>query len=82
MGIPLYGQSFTLASRKDHGLNSKTYGGASAGKFTRARGFLSYYEVIIVFFVCRKFNDNRQHFLVHVTFKIEKKYLLSEYFLP
>ena len=45
MGIPLYGQSFTLASRKDHGLNSKTYGGASAGKFTRARGFLSYYEV-------------------------------------
>ena len=45
MGIPLYGQSFTLASRKDHGLNSKTYGGASAGKFTRARGFLSYFEV-------------------------------------
>lgn len=45
MGIPLYGQSFTLASRKDHGLNSKTYGGASAGKFTRARGFLSYYEI-------------------------------------
>ena len=50
MGIPLYGQSFTLASRKDHGLNSKTYGGASAGKFTRARGFLSYYEVTIKFF--------------------------------
>ena len=45
MGIPLYGQSFTLASRKDNGLNSKTYGGASAGKSTRARGFLSYYEV-------------------------------------
>jgi len=45
MGIPLYGQSFTLASRKDHGLNSKTYGGASAGKFTRARGFLSYFEI-------------------------------------
>ena len=49
MGIPLYGQSFTLASRKDHGLNSKTYGGASAGKFTRARGFLSYFEVFWVF---------------------------------
>lgn len=45
LGLPTYGQSFTLASKSDNGLNSKTYGGAAAGKFTRARGFLSYYEV-------------------------------------
>ena len=49
LGVPLYGQSFTLASRKDNGLNSKTYGGANAGKYTRSRGFLSYYEVIFQF---------------------------------
>ncbi len=45
MGLPLYGQSFTLASSKANGLNSKSYGGANAGKFTRSRGFLSYYEI-------------------------------------
>ena len=27
MGLPLYGQSFTLASKSEHGLNAKTYGG-------------------------------------------------------
>lgn len=51
MGIPLYGQSFTLANRKNHGLNSKSYGGANAGKYTRSRGFLSYYEI------CDKVNN-------------------------
>ena len=45
MGLPLYGQSFTLASKANNGLNSKTYGGASAGKYTRSRGFYSYYEI-------------------------------------
>ncbi len=45
MGIPLYGQSFTLAKQSDNGLNAPTYGGAVAGKFTRTRGFLSYYEI-------------------------------------
>ena len=45
LGFPLYGQSFTLADADNHGLNSQTYGGAEAGKYTKARGFLSYYEV-------------------------------------
>lgn len=45
MGIPLYGQSFTLAESKNHGLNAPTYGGGEAGEGTRARGFLAYYEV-------------------------------------
>ena len=45
MGIPLYGQSFTLASARDNGLKNKTFGGGTAGEFTRARGFLAYYEI-------------------------------------
>lgn len=47
MGAPLYGQSFSLAERNVHGLNAPTYGGGEAGEATRARGFLSYYEVSI-----------------------------------
>uniref|UniRef100_A0A182LZU2 Chitinase n=1 Tax=Anopheles culicifacies TaxID=139723 RepID=A0A182LZU2_9DIPT len=45
MGMPMYGQSFSLADVNDNGLNAKTYGGGEAGDQTRARGFLSYYEI-------------------------------------
>nr|XP_012154543.1 PREDICTED: probable chitinase 3 isoform X2 [Megachile rotundata] len=45
MGVPLYGQSFSLADRNQRGLNVPTYGGGEAGEATRARGFLSYYEI-------------------------------------
>ncbi|XP_043594466.1 probable chitinase 10 isoform X2 [Bombus pyrosoma] len=45
MGAPLYGQSFSLAERSERGLNAPTYGGGEAGEATRARGFLSYYEI-------------------------------------
>lgn len=41
----MYGQSFSLASTSDHGLNIPTYGGGEAGDATRARGFLAYYEI-------------------------------------
>lgn len=41
----MYGQSFSLADNSNHGLNAPTYGGGEAGDSTRARGFLSYYEV-------------------------------------
>ncbi|XP_008184295.1 probable chitinase 10 isoform X2 [Acyrthosiphon pisum] len=44
MGMPTYGQSFSLAS-KNNGLNAPTYGGGEAGDATRSRGFLSYYEI-------------------------------------
>ncbi|KAI5750701.1 hypothetical protein M8J77_000551 [Diaphorina citri] len=44
-GMPMYGQSFTLADKNKNGLNSQTYGGAEAGENTRARGFLAYYEI-------------------------------------
>lgn len=49
MGMPMYGQSFSLADRKDNDLNAQSYGGGEAGQFTRARGFLSYYEVCRIF---------------------------------
>lgn len=45
MGMPLYGQSFTLAQASSNGLNAPATGPGSAGEFTRAAGFLSYYEV-------------------------------------
>lgn len=45
MGMPMYGQSFSLADNSNNGLNAPTYGGGEAGEETRARGFLAYYEV-------------------------------------
>lgn len=45
MGMPMYGQSFSLADNAKHGLNAQTYGGGEAGDATRARGFLSFYEI-------------------------------------
>jgi chitinase len=45
MGIPMYGQSFSLADASNNGLNAMTYGGGEAGEETRARGFLAYYEI-------------------------------------
>lgn len=45
MGVPMYGQSFVLSSPSNSGLNSPSYGGGEAGKYTRANGFLSYYEI-------------------------------------
>ncbi|XP_055636577.1 probable chitinase 10 [Toxorhynchites rutilus septentrionalis] len=45
MGMPMYGQSFSLADNNKHDLNARTYGGGEAGDYTRARGFLSYYEI-------------------------------------
>ena len=45
MGMPLYGQAFTLDySAKDTGLNVKAKKG-KAGQFTRQAGFLAYYEI-------------------------------------
>ncbi|KAA0201537.1 hypothetical protein HAZT_HAZT005430 [Hyalella azteca] len=45
MGMPMYGQSFTLAQAADNSLNQKSYGGGEAGSYTRAQGFLAYYEI-------------------------------------
>ncbi|XP_026329984.1 probable chitinase 10 isoform X2 [Hyposmocoma kahamanoa] len=56
MGMPLYGQTFTLETqwesameverRKDFsGLNIPAASGGEAGEYTRAKGFLAYYEI-------------------------------------
>lgn len=45
--MPLYGQSFTLENTRNNGLNAKAPGPGKAGEFTRAAGFLAYYEVSI-----------------------------------
>lgn len=51
MGVPMYGQSFALADNSIHGLNAKSYGPGEAGQYTRAGGFLAYYEI------CEKINN-------------------------
>lgn len=45
MGMPLYGQSFSLADTKSNSLNANSYGPGEAGEFTRAGGFLAFYEI-------------------------------------
>jgi len=45
MGMPLYGQSFTLTKVEEHGLNAPAKSGGKAGVATRAKGFLAYHEV-------------------------------------
>ena len=45
MGMPLYGQSFTLSSASNNGLNAPTIGGGSAGPFTGQSGLLAYFEI-------------------------------------
>lgn len=45
MGMPLYGQSFRLENKNNNGLNAKASGPGEAGEFTRAAGFLAYYEI-------------------------------------
>ena len=48
--MPMYGQSFTLASADNHGLNAPAPRKGMQGQFTRAAGFLAYNEI------CSKLN--------------------------
>jgi len=45
MGMPLYGQSFTLNKVEENGLNAPARGGGNQGVATRAKGFLAYHEI-------------------------------------
>ena len=45
MGMPLYGQAFTLNDASKNGLNAAANQKGQAGQFTRAAGFLAYYEI-------------------------------------
>ena len=49
LGMPLYGQAFTLNNPSVNGLNSPANQKGTAGPFTRAAGFLAYYEVNLLF---------------------------------
>ncbi|XP_033118584.1 oviduct-specific glycoprotein-like isoform X2 [Anneissia japonica] len=44
IGIGTYGRSFTL-STSSHGIGAPVLGGGTAGTFTKASGFLAYYEI-------------------------------------
>ena len=46
VGIPLYGQTFQLASPvSSHGLNAASVGPGAPGELTRQQGMLSYTEI-------------------------------------
>lgn len=45
MGLPFYGQSFSLIENAESGLGAPTFAGGEPGDETRARGFLAFYEV-------------------------------------
>lgn len=45
MGLPFYGQSFSLIENAGTGLGVPTFAGGEPGDETRARGFLAFYEV-------------------------------------
>ena len=45
LGMPLYGQAFTLDNNEENGLNAPARQKGQAGEFTRAAGFLAYYEI-------------------------------------
>ena len=60
MGMPMYGQTFTIGSSDEHGIGAPApRGGGKKGRFTRQKGFASYYEVI--FFGTTFFKSLRRH---------------------
>ena len=63
MGMPLYGQSFTLVDPSNTGLNSPISGAGEAGQETRAKGFLAYYEVRTD---CRAHTNSGKHYFVRL----------------
>ena len=58
IGIPLYGQSFTLKSTSSNQLGAPTRGGGEPGEFTLQRGMLAYHEI------CSKVNDEKNNALI------------------
>lgn len=83
MGVPFYGQSFSLVDNVGTGLGVPTYAGGEAGDETRARGFLSFYEVSYT--ISNTNNKKVRHsegesFLVFLSaIKTEQTYYICKY---
>ncbi len=45
LGIPFYGQSYTLASKTAHGLEATSSGPGAPGRYSGQHGMLTYYEI-------------------------------------
>lgn len=45
IGVPFYGQSYTLKVDKNHALGAETDGPGLAGEYTQQPGMLAYYEI-------------------------------------
>uniref|UniRef100_T1JB05 chitinase n=1 Tax=Strigamia maritima TaxID=126957 RepID=T1JB05_STRMM len=45
MGVPAYGQTWTLIDSNQHGMNSNASGPGEAGIYSRQGGMLAYYEI-------------------------------------
>lgn len=73
----MYGQSFSLADANENGLNAKTYGPGQAGEFTRAGGFLAYYEVSALYkWALWFFNNSLVYNLCVYVYKLKTIFLL------
>jgi len=45
MGLGTYGRGFTLADKSKTGMGAPAKGACAAGRYTREKGFISYYEI-------------------------------------
>ena len=45
VGIPFYGQTYTLQSKSNSNINAPTKGPGRAGSYSLQPGFLTYYEI-------------------------------------
>lgn len=45
VGIPFYGQTFTLTRKTEHSLNARCTGPGSPGEYTKQPGMMAYYEI-------------------------------------
>lgn len=45
VGLPFYGQTYTLSSNSEHGLGDPAKGSGYPGEYTQQPGMLAYYEI-------------------------------------
>ena len=49
VGLATYGRTFKLADPSDNGVGARAIGPGKAGKYTNVTGFLTYFEVGIIY---------------------------------